>query len=148
MTPFAGNAFRLLMVGQDPLASVTSPQGRFHRDGQVAVYTSLTLEGCIAAIQRYLRPDDAPRHIVPLRVALNRVADLRGVKGASIVWQDDVADGRSAPTWEISDRARANGAEGMLYASRSRPELTHLVLFRAGPDVIQLAGTPVAFRQS
>ncbi|HCQ65841.1 MAG TPA: hypothetical protein DIU07_12125, partial [Rhodobacteraceae bacterium] len=38
--------------------------------------------------------------------------------------------GRQPASWALSDRARATGTEGMLYASRKRPDLTHLVLFR------------------
>ena len=39
------------------------------------------------------------------------------------------ARGLPSPTWDIADRVRALGLDGMLYASRSDPRLTHLTLF-------------------
>jgi hypothetical protein len=47
----------------------------------------------------------------------------------SVVWLDAWAGGRPSTTWRFSDAARTAGAQGMLYSSRSRPELTHLVIF-------------------
>ncbi len=38
---------------------------------------------------------------------------------------------------------RAEEAEGMLYSSRSRPGLTHLVLF--SPPALAAAGAPLPF---
>lgn len=128
MIGFDGTAFRALFAGGDPLAPALAPAGRFHHSGQWALYASLTPEGCAVAIRRYLRPDDPPRVVVALRVA-GRMADLRGRAAASVVWQEERAAGRPSPTWEFSDAARAVGAQGLLYSSRSRPDLTHLVIF-------------------
>ncbi|WP_245744777.1 RES family NAD+ phosphorylase [Aliiroseovarius sediminilitoris] len=92
-----------------------------------------------------MTPDDAPRHIVPLDVTLDRVADIRGQSAASAVWQDKRAAGHPAPTWAFSDHARADGAQALMYSSRSRPELTHLVLFDTRPALVRIAGSPIPF---
>lgn len=90
-----------------------------------------------------------PRVIVPLAVTADKVVDLRstvkGIPPPSVIWQDDWAEGRRAPTWDISDAARAQGAQGLIYASRSRPDLSHLVLLgRPAPGLSTQAapGTP------
>ncbi|UWQ15806.1 RES family NAD+ phosphorylase [Aliiroseovarius sp. M344] len=124
---------------------VRSPEGRFHHSGQTAIYTSLSVEGCGVAIKRYLTSEGAPRHIVPLKVELESVVDIRGQSEAAVVWQDFRAIGQPAPTWDHSDHARADGAQGLMYSSRSRPDLTHLVLFDASPDRLHIAGSPIPF---
>ena len=129
LIPFSGTVWRMVFAGQDARAPVRSPEGRFHHSGQRAIYTSLTPEGTAVAIRRYVRPDDPPRKVVPLTLAALSVADHRGNPDLSVIWQDIRAAGASAPTWAWSDAAREAGAEGLLYASRSRPDLTHLVLF-------------------
>lgn len=145
MTSFTGSAYRLVFTDQDALLPVRSPEGRFHHSGQFAIYTSLTPEGCGVAIKRYLGDNEAPRHIVPLWVTLDRVADLRGQTAASVVWQDDRARGQIPSTWRLSDAARADGAQGMLYSSRSRPDLTHLVVFTNVQGRLRTAGAPLPF---
>ena len=129
LIPFSGTVWRMVFAGQDARAPVRSPEGRFHHSGQRAIYTSLTPEGTAVAIRRYVRPDDPPRKVVPLTLAALSVADHRGNPDLSVIWQDIRATGASAPTWAWSDAAREAGAEGLLYASRSRPDLSHLVLF-------------------
>ena len=94
------------------------------------------------AIARYLQPDDAPRVVVPLQVGC-WVQDRSGQPALSVVWQDIRASGAAAPTWAVSDAARGAGAQGMLYSARTRPDLTHLVLF--DPGAILGAGQVVAF---
>lgn len=126
--PFRGTLFRAMIAGADPLAPAQAPEGRFHHAGQWALYGSLTPKGCAVAIRRYLRAGDPPRVVVPLHVE-GHVADLRGRPEVSMVWQDIRAHGDVAPTWAFSDAARKAGADGTLYSSRSRPDLTHLVLF-------------------
>ena len=110
----------------------TAPEGRFHHSGQKALYASLTAEGAGIAIARYLHPGDPPRVIVPFALTLACVRDLRtepGPERASVVWQDLRALGQPSPTWAWSDAARQEGAEAMIYLSRSRPDLAHIVLF-------------------
>ncbi|MDX1780254.1 MAG: RES family NAD+ phosphorylase [Thalassovita sp.] len=140
MIPFTGTVWRLVFADQSPTAPVRSPEGRFHHAGQAAIYTSLTAEGAAIAIRRYLHPDDPPRLLYPLEVDAERVADMRGDPAVSVVWQDIRAAGKPAPTWTISDRVRAQGAQGLLYSSRSRPDLAHLVLFAELDKVIRRLG--------
>ncbi|WP_372573823.1 RES family NAD+ phosphorylase [Ruegeria jejuensis] len=140
MIPFTGTVWRMTFQGQDAQVPVTSPEGRFHHSGQVAIYSSLTAEGTAIAIRRYMSPNDAPRLIQPLHIRAARVADLRGNREASVIWQDIHATGAPSPTWAFSDTARADGAQAMLYSSRSRPDLSHLVIFdpqvaRAHPEI-------------
>ncbi|MEX0349019.1 MAG: RES family NAD+ phosphorylase [Paracoccaceae bacterium] len=135
MIPFTGTVWRMTFAGQDARVPVTSPEGRFHHSGQAAIYTSLTPEGTAVAIKRYMSPEDAPRLIQPLLIRAQYVADLRGSREASIIWQDIRATGAPSPTWTFSDTARANGVQAMLYSSRSRPELSHLVIF--DPQIVQ-----------
>jgi len=123
-----GTLWRAVFDSADPLAPVTGPEGRFHHSGQWAIYGSLTAAGCAVAIARYLRAGDPPRVVVPLQVSA-LVLDCSGQPDLSMVWQDVRAGGAVAPTWAASDAARASGVQGMLYSSRSRPELSHLVLF-------------------
>ncbi len=141
-----GPVWRAVFAGADPLAPVGNPEGRFHHAGQWAIYTSLTPEGCAVAIRRYLRAGDPPRVVVPLDLRPLRLADGRGRVELSAVWQDIRAGGAPAPTWAFPDAARAEGAEGMLYSSRSRPDLTHLVLF--SPAVLAGAGAPQPFPEA
>ncbi|MFZ1468338.1 MAG: RES family NAD+ phosphorylase [Paracoccaceae bacterium] len=140
--PFSGTVWRAMVAGADPLAPVRSPEGRFHHGGQWAIYSSLTAQGCAVAIARYLRADDPPRVVVPLSVTL-QVINHTGQPALSVVWQDLRASGGLPPTWAHSDNARAAGAQGLLYSSRSRPDLTHLVLFDAA--AIRAAGAPRPF---
>lgn len=142
MTPFQGTVWRIIAADRahDALAPARHPSGRFHHQGQVALYASLSAEGAAVAIRRYVLPGDGPRVIVPLAVDLARVVDLRGRpegRAASVVWQDLHARGAPSPTWAYSDAARAVGAQALLYPSRSRPDLGHIVLFDLADTVVQ-----------
>ena len=63
---------------------------------------------------------------------------------AGIIWQDLRESGPS-PTWAISDQLRAEGWQAMLYSSRSRPDLTHIVIFDVGIERIRPAGPAEPF---
>ncbi|RBO55140.1 RES domain-containing protein [Rhodovulum sp. BSW8] len=145
MIAFKGIVWRILPAERAaaPCAPVQSPEGRFHHSGQAVLYASLTPEGAGVAIARYLGPGAAARMIQPLSVSAERLVDLRALPDptrASVVWQDIRALGSPSPTWAFSDAARARNAQGMLYPSRSRPELTHLVLFDPAPPLVAPAG--------
>lgn len=111
-----------------PAAAARAPEGRFHHSGQTACYASLTSEGAKVAIQRYLN-DKTERKLVPMRLKADRVADERDNIKASVIWQDLRSNGLLPPTWAISDPIRESGAQAMLYSSRSRPDLIHVVVF-------------------
>ena len=129
-------------MADTPSAPATSPEGRFHHSGQVAAYASLSAEGAAVAIKRYL---DVPiaRVLVAMRLEAGRIADERGNSAASVVWQDIRAAGDPSPAWAISDAARQAGAQAMLYSSRSRPDLAHVVVFE--PDCLRYIGPTTTF---
>ncbi len=126
-----------------PSAPARAPEGRFHHSGQFAAYASLSAEGAGVAIQRYLT-DNIARMLVPMGLAADRVIDARGNTDASVVWQDIRASGQNSPTWQISDAARDAGAQALLYASRSRPELSHVAVF--DPKCLKFVGPVTPFR--
>ena len=140
--PLDGTFYRMKALSDagDVLGPARAPEGRFHRDGQRALYLSATPEGCRIATARYTTATTPPRAIFPLRVTGATVVDLRdraatdalGIDTThrAVEWQSLRARGLPSPTWDIADRVRALGLDGMLYASRSQPDLTHLTLFR------------------
>ncbi len=141
------------------LDGARNPEGRYHHDGQPALYLSPSPEFSRIAIDVYLRPDDAPRVIVPLDVAQARLADLRDpdtqraldLKGheASVPWQPERAAGHPATSWIASDAARDAGADGIVYAARSDPDRWHIVLFRwndTGGATVRRAGPSLPFQ--
>ncbi|MCB1389520.1 MAG: RES domain-containing protein, partial [Rhodobacteraceae bacterium] len=87
MIPFFGIVWNVVLAGEDARLPVATPEGAFHHAGQRAIYAALTAEGAIAARWPLAHPDDPPREVVPLRVALARVADAR-------------RDGRPAQSWQ------------------------------------------------
>lgn len=145
MIPYQGTVWRILFADRagDACEPARHPEGRFHHSGQVALYASLSAEGAAVALRRYVRAGDPPRVIVPLQIRAEIMADLRGTPeqaAASVVWQDMRETGAPSPTWVVSDRARTSGAQRLIYASRSRPDLSHLVLFDVSPRTVQRAG--------
>ena len=122
------------------LAPAVNPEGRFHHDSQPTLYVSSRPDWACHAIQTYVRDTDPPRVICELRLNAPKVLDLRNPdhcaawdidpKLAAIPWLPQRASGLPASTWEVSDRARASGADGMIYTARTEPTRWHLVLFR------------------
>lgn len=141
---FDAPVWRLLpsFILNKPAAPASAPEGRFHHAGQTAAYASLSAEGAAVAIRRYLS-DGIERAMVPMWLTADRVADIRGEKAASVVWQEIRAGGAPSPTWQFSDAARQAGAQAMLYSSRSRPELSHVVIFE--PRLLRFVGPTSAF---
>jgi len=127
---FDGPVWRLLpeSLADTPMIAAQAPEGRFHHSGQVAAYASLSAEGAVVAMRRYL-DDGINRVLVPMWLKSDHVVDQRGNSDASVVWQDDRAAGKVSPTWAFSDAARDVDAQAMLYSSRSRPDLSHVVVF-------------------
>ena len=144
LNSFDGPVWRILpqtLVGT-PAEPARAPEGRFHHSGQIAAYASLSAEGASVAIQRYLG-DRSARKFVPMWLKSDCVVDERGNKAASVIWQDIRAIGLQSPTWVFSDTARDAGAQAMLYSSRSRPELNHVVVF--DPTCLSLVGPITTF---
>ncbi|SDW70531.1 RES domain-containing protein [Ruegeria halocynthiae] len=139
MIEFSGPVWRVLFRANlsDPLIPARASEGRFHHSGQFALYASLSMEGVGVAIRRYISKDDPPRVIQQFQISKAQMLDVRGQASASVVWQGMRESGALSPTWKYSDDARSKGADGLLYSSRSRPELSHLVLFNARPALIE-----------
>lgn len=141
---FDGPVWRLLpeSVADTPMIAAQAPEGRFHHSGQVAAYASLSAEGAVVAMRRYL-DDGINRVLVPMWLKSDHVVDQRGNSDASVVWQDDRAAGKVSPTWAFSDAARDVDAQAMLYSSRSRPDLSHVVVFE--PECLSYIGPATTF---
>lgn len=144
VSTFDGPVWRILPqdAADSPAAPARAPEGRFHHSGQIAAYASLSAEGATVAIKRYLG-DQIKRVIVPMWLKSDIVFDERGNNAASVVWQDIRANGLPSPTWIFSDDARSAGAQAMLYSSRSRPNLSHVVLF--DPSCLSYVGPTIPF---
>ncbi len=140
------------------LDGARSPEGRYHHDGQAALYISPSPEFSRIAVDAYLRDGDPPRVIVLLALANARLADLRdpmvqqaldlnGTESGT-PWQPERTAGRPATSWIASDAARNADADGIIYAARSDPARWHVVLFRwngaEGPQIEQ-SGPPIPF---
>lgn len=147
---------KFLTEADEIIAPVKSPEGRSHYNGQAAIYLSETPEGTEIATKIYRKLDDPPRGIFPIMVTGAKVVDLRDdvamaaleidTTHSNAKWQEIRAQGLRSPTWDISDRVRELGFDGMLSASRNKPSLTHLTLFRwnaLGGATIAPAGDPV-----
>lgn len=153
----SGTFYRIVHAGNAaaPLAGAVTPEGRFHHDGQAALYMSSSPAWALKAVEAYLKPGDPPRMIFPLSLQLARVVDLRDLQlcdqlgidpaDAAIPWLPQRAEELSASTWRASDASRRSGADGMIYTARSAPERWHLVLFRwnePGAPRVSVAGAP------
>ncbi|MDA5093648.1 RES family NAD+ phosphorylase [Aliiroseovarius sp. KMU-50] len=137
-----GRFWRSIFLGQEEnlLAPAKAPHGRWHYGGQKALYLSGSPEGCRVAVKAYQRSEDPPRGIFPIDVEADRIVDLRlpEIRNALGISLDDLhvfwatlhSEGIHPSTWRISDALRDEGADGVLTPSRSRPDLTHLTLFR------------------
>jgi len=161
MTPLSGRFYRIIFADNlgRVLDGVLSPEGRFHHDGERTTYMSPSPEAAAVAVNIYLKPDDPPRVIVPLQLTDAMVLDFRtpetekqlGLKWreTAVPWAEQRAAGLPATSWRASDAARASGADGMIYPSRTLPSRWwHLVLFRwntEGAPTLRLDGTPLAF---
>lgn len=114
--------------------------GRYSRADESSLYLSSSRDGAAAAMIAHTRENSPERVILPVRVAADRIFDLRDLKACAEAeidrdaafadWQDIVRSGGEAPSWRVADRIRALGANGLVDPSRKAPGLWHLVLFR------------------
>jgi RES domain-containing protein len=121
------------------LDGVIHQEGRFHHDGQLALYASPSRQTAAIAIRAYLKEGDPARVIVPLALRDASMVDLRDPDTCadlsidpawpSVLWSEERTAGQAATSWRASDAVRASGADGMIYASRTAPERWHVVLF-------------------
>jgi len=106
----SGRFWRSAFAQDQPslLAPAAAPHGRWHRDGQRALYLSATPEGCRIAIKTYQQMSDPERFIFPMWVENARVADLRdpdsradlytSLADIHAFWADHLAKGQTSPT--------------------------------------------------
>ncbi len=75
----AGLFFRIGFSGEDVgiLRGALSPDGRYHHDGQSALYGSPRADWAARAVEPDLQPDDPPRSVHRLMVNGARVVDTR-----------------------------------------------------------------------
>ena len=142
MKSLSGQFYRVIFARDLPnvLQGIRHPEGRFHHDGQPAIYMSPSPETAAIAVATYIRPGDPARITVPLGLDGANMLDFRrpdvekslGLTGGetSVTWQDQRAVGLPATSWLASDAARDAGADGMIYPSRKEPSRWHIVLFR------------------
>lgn len=141
------------------LDPVISASGRFHHDGQRALYCSPTAQAAGRAVAPYLKPGAAPALAIPLVLERASVLDLRdlnvlqhlGLQGheADRPWIPELRAGLPATSWRASDAARQAGADGMIYTARSAPHRWHLVLFRWNEGdgaILRQEGDPLPHR--
>jgi len=161
VTPLSGRFYRIIFATDLPnvLDGALSPEGRFHHHNQRTIYMSPSPQAAAVAVNIYLKPDDPPRLVVPLRISAARILDFRtpetekslGLewRETAVPWAKQRAAGLPATSWRASDAARAAGADGMIYPSRTLPSRWwHLVLFdwnTPGSAQIQEDGSPFAF---
>ncbi|MFT5006678.1 MAG: RES domain-containing protein [Paracoccaceae bacterium] len=136
------------------LRAAQNPEGRFHHSGQPALYMSLSKSGAIAAVRYYAKADDPQRIMINLALSDANLIDIRDAKmcdalgfsqdQSTIRWQNERKAGKAASTWQVSDKVRAKGVDGMIYTSRSQPDLSHLVLFRWNPPQLSSIGRPTS----
>ncbi|TCR91605.1 RES family NAD+ phosphorylase [Rhizobium sp. BK376] len=161
-TPFrkvSGIFFRSVMA--DRVDQVLDPPGpasagRYHRLGEPTLYTSAALEWSIMAIAGYMREDQRPRVVVPLRVSEAVVLDQHDEQACRQLgidrdlsnesWRIALSEGREPASWRNVDIARSAGADGIIDRSRMIPGGWHLNLFRwneLGGPCVEVCGDPV-----
>lgn len=78
--PLAGQFYRaVLSENARAVLAAPGPQsaGRYHRQGQPALYMSSRPEWSVIAVSGYMREDGLPRVLIPLRVMGARIVDQR-----------------------------------------------------------------------
>jgi hypothetical protein len=130
--------------------------GRYHRQGQSALYITPHADWATIAIGRYLLADGIARMVVPLELDGAMMFDQRdpaacvalGIDPAQsqVRWNDELSAGRNPPSWAASDAARASGAQGIIDGSRGIAGGWHACLFTwnvPGAPQVRVAGDPV-----
>ncbi|RYD93812.1 MAG: RES domain-containing protein [Sphingobacteriales bacterium] len=159
LTKIAGAFFRIAFEhdAERVLSGVATREGRYHHDAEPALYMSNTPEWAWKAVESYVRLGDASRIVSELHVSDARVVDIRdqdlcrdlGIipSDSDVPWQPQLSARQRPSTWNVSDRARQAGADGLVYTARTAPLRWHLVLFKwnelGGPRVILGNQTPL-----
>lgn len=162
--PLAGQFYRAVL-SENARAVLAAPglqsAGRYHRQGQSALYVSPRPEWSVIAVSGYMREDGLPRVLIPLRVMGARVVDQRdkarclqmGIipELSNRPWRPALQQGQTPDAWENADRARALGADGIIDCSRMIPGGWHLCLFRWNTEnapCVAVCGKPITITLS
>jgi RES domain len=155
----SGRFWRAVPV--DRVAQVLDPPGpdsagRYHRPGEAALYITREADWATIALGRYMLADGIVRVAVPLELDGANLLDQRDGAACSALgfdpersqvrWQSALTAGEEPPSWQASDAARANGADGLVDPSRGIAGGWHVVLFnwnRAGAPQLRVCGDPV-----
>jgi RES domain-containing protein len=140
-------------AGVDPLR--TRPRatpGRFHRPGEIALYLADRAETAWAEwyralAERAVEPDeDLPRDLCQIAVSLGEVVDL----STAATRQRAGLPARMRPAasqWSVFQHfatdVRAQGAQGILYASSARARSLCLGVLEAGLPGLEVVGEPI-----
>lgn len=153
---FSGYIWRIHWASQPDqvLQAARAPEGRFHYNGQSALYASLSPTGAGVAVGYYLQPNDPPRIITELHLVSDRIIDASdaetarqigfGIADTTWRWQIDREAKVAARTWNVSDKLRDLDADGMIFRSNQRPDLHHIALFHWNtnqPTSLSVTGT-------
>ncbi len=160
---FCGKVWRHIPAGAHPLhvGYILKSAGRWNRAGLYGcLYTSLTQEGALAELRKYLQragiSDPAAlkaRVLVSLKVRVENVVDLTDPKTSPIdpaspfLTGDDPQDLQSCR--RLADTLRAQGCSGIIAPSAAAPGSKNLVIYFDGParDVdIDVGGDAIPIR--
>jgi RES domain-containing protein len=159
LTPLSGRFFRAVRADRvDAVLAPPGPEsaGRYHRQGQPALYITAEAGWAAIALGSYMAEDGLPRVIVPLEVDAAQVFDQQddaacqalGINSedGNVRWRLALEKGEEPASWRNADAARASGADGIIDRSRGITGGWHVALFRwnalGGPKV-RVVGEPV-----
>lgn len=134
---FAGPCWRAVAAGGEVgVLDGTVRAGRYNRPGERTLYMSASPAGVAAAMARY---GEADRALVRLTVEAEGLVDLRDADACAALainpglakqdWIGACDRGETPTSWVVADRARLEGAAGLIDGSRHAPGQWHLVLF-------------------
>jgi len=147
--PFSGTLYRIHSPrwAHQPTSGAGAAQhgGRANRPGVEALYLATDVETALAEFQQ-ASPILAPGTIVSYGISLERIADFSGGFDAAHwhpIWEDFFCDWRKLalhniepPSWVASDKALAEGMQGILFPSAARNGGVNLVVYtgQVGPN--------------
>lgn len=129
-------------------AGAATTGGRFNRKGEPTLYMSLEIATVFIECTQGMASRMQPLTVCEYDVDCDPVADLRtdatraalGIEWADLAcaWMIYLRGGKIAPSWQVTDRLKAEGHAGMLvpsFAPGARADHINLVLWRWGPDL-------------
>jgi len=152
----SGRFWRVIAADRaEQLLDPPGPQsaGRYHRPGERALYITTEADWGVIAVGRYMLADGRARVAIPLDLDGADLFDQRDAAACAqlgvdprqsmVRWNDELASGRTPPSWIASDSARQAGAQGIIDISRGIAGGWHVCLFdwnRPGAPQVTVAG--------